>query len=258
MKDIGTGKEMTTEKNVHCKYCDQEITTRAKVCHHCGKYKSYLFQFIMPSTAVVMMIVAFVQCVMAWLQYDESKRKRIEADAVLMEARHVFSIASTNSVSIKKEALKVLANSKKISQNAIVESNKALQISNKVSETAMDISRKAKKDINDTVKLVREQLRPAVIFDKNGNIISNLGAMTYISKISVVKGKNNAISKIIVSCSELLQKAPMLEALDGGYYVASERGKNNDWIFKFVSIEYYVAPEPPKSPRDRFRLEILQ
>lgn len=74
------------DKSVSCKYCLERINEGAKVCHTCGKDQRKLInkiQYIASSTALLLVIIAGVQAYNSHLQYQEAKRKRIEAEQVL-------------------------------------------------------------------------------------------------------------------------------------------------------------------------------
>lgn len=109
---------------------------------------------------------------------------------------------------------------------------------------------------------VRHSIKPTAIFNIDGSVIANMGAMDYISDIKVEKEKFETYDKIfkikiIVSPKELLNVAPMLEALDGTYKITSKRGNKYDWIYILEPIVLLAVYEPAIKEAERFRIEII-
>jgi hypothetical protein len=57
----------------------------------------------------MLVLIAALQVVMGWLQYDESKRKRIEAEEVLVKAQKVFTNVSSSSIEMKHKVDNVMS-----------------------------------------------------------------------------------------------------------------------------------------------------
>ncbi len=109
---------------------------------------------------------------------------------------------------------------------------------------------------------VRHNIKPTAIFNSDGSVIANMGAMGYISDIKVEKAKYKTYDKIfkikiIVSPKEFLNVAPMLESLDGTYRINSKRGNRYDWIYMLEPIVLLSVEESAQTSEDRFRIEIL-
>ena len=146
-----------------CKYCQQEINLKAKVCHHCGKDQRFHFQYFASSTAFLMVIIAISQAVMGWLQYDESKMKRIEAEEVLAKAesnsKRVFGIASTNSYNSSKKAEEISLYAKNETAKAVAKSIEVLTIANDNALLAKNMTENSKTEMKNTVTAVNSQLK---------------------------------------------------------------------------------------------------
>jgi hypothetical protein len=133
-------------------------------------------------------------------------------------------------------------------------------------ETLSYIDRRVDKSIASPgfIGKVRHNIKPTAIFNIDGSVIADMGAMGYISDIKVekekYKGSNKIFKvKIIITPKELLNVAPMLEALDGNYNIATKRGHKYDWIYDLRPVIVIVTEESDQTHThaERFRIEIL-
>lgn len=77
------------EEILHCKYCFNEIDSKAKICHHCGKWQKSCKNYPWPT------IISVVIIVLALLEFREATFKRIEAKhALLMANEAIFKADS--------------------------------------------------------------------------------------------------------------------------------------------------------------------
>jgi hypothetical protein len=106
------------------------------------------------------------------------------------------------------------------------------------------------------IRQLSRSLRPSVIFDERGSILTDLGAMRYLRDIQVQPQK--AGITIVVSPLEHLGAEPVLEALDGDFVVRSERGHKFDWIFRLYPVPSLLVEDVPRRERLRFRLELIR
>ena len=112
------------------------------------------------------------------------------------------------------------------------------------------------------INKVAQSMRPSVIFDLNGSILSDMGAMQYIEDIKV-DVKKPLRYDIIISPKKFLSVAPILECLDEQPKMIIKRGKKFDWIYELYEPMRITAegPEPPKGAELmglRFRLEVIK
>jgi hypothetical protein len=110
---------------------------------------------------------------------------------------------------------------------------------------------------DDFLKKLARSVRPSLVFDENGSILADMGAVPFVSNISVTKGPKDSL-EIIVSPVEYLGIEPVLEALDDQYTIRVERGKKFDWVFYLAGVQTLVLESSPKRDRGRFRLEIIR
>lgn len=108
-------------------------------------------------------------------------------------------------------------------------------------------------------KISEKVKRPIVIFDQNGSILVNNGAMKFIDDIKVLSNdQNKQPEKIIVSPNIHLNTSPVLESLDDDFVIVSNRGNKFDWIYELGSINHLVLESSSKPKKiKRFRLEII-
>lgn len=114
------------------------------------------------------------------------------------------------------------------------------------------------------IRSVARNVRPAVIFDSEGSILADQGAMQYISKLDVNKGvedkKDNQGMTIYTMSISLLPKEhlsnpPLLQTIDPAIYfnIDERRGKGLEWIIK---VRWQLTTEAKKP--FRFRLEVIK
>jgi len=109
----------------------------------------------------------------------------------------------------------------------------------------------------DFLKKLARSVRPSLVFDEKGSILADMGAVPFVSSISVSKGPKDSL-KITVSPVEYLGIEPVLEALDDQYTIRAERGQKFDWVFHLAGIQTLILESSPKRDRGRFRLEIIR
>ena len=109
----------------------------------------------------------------------------------------------------------------------------------------------------DFLKKLARSVRPSLVFDEKGSILADMGAVPFVTNISVSKGPKDSL-KITVSPVEYLGMEPVLEALDDQYTIRAERGQKFDWVFHLAGIQTLVLQSSPKRDRSRFRLEIIR
>jgi|APFre7841882654_1041346.scaffolds.fasta_scaffold39344_2 hypothetical protein len=109
----------------------------------------------------------------------------------------------------------------------------------------------------DFLKQLARSVRPSLVFDVKGSILADMGAVPFVTNISVSKAPKDGL-KITVSPVEHLGMEPVLEALDDHYIIRAERGQKFDWVFHLSGIPYFVGESMPKRDRSRFRLEIIR
>jgi hypothetical protein len=97
-------------------------------------------------------------------------------------------------------------------------------------------------------------LRPMVIFDENGSILLDHGAMEVLENITVARGDGgNVPENIVIRPKRHLAYAPILQTLENELInVEAKRGKGHEWLYK---LEYVMFTDEPGNRR--FRLEIL-
>ena len=109
----------------------------------------------------------------------------------------------------------------------------------------------------DFLKRLARSVRPSLVFDEKGSIISDMGAVAFVSNISVTKEPKDTLT-IVVSPVEYFGVEPVLEALDDRYAISAKRGQNYDWIFHLSGIQTFLLESSAEVERHRFRLEIIR
>ncbi len=112
-------------------------------------------------------------------------------------------------------------------------------------------------DSPETIDKLSKLIRPAVIFDNEGRVLADLGAMEYIESICVTGslGPTTMDSiRIEVECKKFLDLPPLLTLLDTsfGNTTPTRTGKFG-WIFELGPMSY-----SSDDATFRFRLEVLR
>ena len=108
----------------------------------------------------------------------------------------------------------------------------------------------------EVLKEIAYYLRPSLTFDHNGTIISDSGARKFIKDIKVVMGKNEP-EAIVLSPSEHLNTAPILECLNYNFSYSTKRVSTSDWQYS-LSSPNYVTWQGPGIKEWIFRIEIIR
>jgi len=106
------------------------------------------------------------------------------------------------------------------------------------------------------LRKISASLRPMVIFDENGSILLDQGAMEVLEKIEVLRpaGDGNVPTEILIHPKRHLANAPLLQTLENELIdIAVSRGKGYEWRYQ---LEYQMFDHVVTEKR-RFRLEVL-
>jgi hypothetical protein len=109
------------------------------------------------------------------------------------------------------------------------------------------------------VKHLNSKLRPTVIFNEHGTILSDSGGMEHIREITVIrseKDKNDFI--VTIRPTRFLAVEPLMEPLDSQFVVTARQGQGFDWVFTLDAINTYALESSATlSHPERFRLEMV-
>ena len=89
----------------------------------------------------------------------------------------------------------------------------------------------------ETIKQIAYLIRPALVFDQNGNFEIDNGAAQFIKDVKVQKNEKGEVQKVTVSPKESLNVQPLLTCLNGTIYFQAKRQKS-DWVFEVVGPDY--------------------
>ena len=111
------------------------------------------------------------------------------------------------------------------------------------------------------IKKVASHVRPYVIFDEDGAIHVDGGAMQCLEEIEVeqtVKEGRLKHLKFIVTPKSYLANAPLLEIYSLiTFYTTNRRGSGHQWVYELTPAASISGPDNIKEVH-RFRLEILR
>lgn len=106
------------------------------------------------------------------------------------------------------------------------------------------------------IRKISASLRPSVIFDENGSILYDQGAMQIIDNIQINRedAKNNSLpAEIIINPKRHLAHAPLLQTLETELIdILATRGKGFEWRYR---LDYQMSNGVFDHKR-RFRLEV--
>ena len=106
------------------------------------------------------------------------------------------------------------------------------------------------------LRKIADSLRPTVIFDENGSILIDQGAMKIIEKIDVVcsAGDDNLPEEIVIYPNRHLAHAPLLQGLEDEMLdLEIKRAKGYEWRYRLN----YVSTVEAYTGKRRFRLEVF-
>lgn len=116
--------------------------------------------------------------------------------------------------------------------------------------------------INDEqlIKKIASHVRPYVVFDENGSVLVDGGAMQYLEEIEVGKlTEDDFTIEVTVTPKDHLANAPLIEALSKyEIFAVPERGRGHQWIYKMRIEVVRDSGRGEHLQPARFRLEILR
>ena len=119
------------------------------------------------------------------------------------------------------------------------------------------LNAKVRERVNDPefIRKVAAQVRPSVIFDGNGTILADIGAMQFLEKIEVAGLYAGAgVQQIVVYPKEHLAYPPLLQSVDSATWeIRAKRGKAYQWVY-----ELSLNSTADNQKEFRFRLEIIR
>jgi hypothetical protein len=106
----------------------------------------------------------------------------------------------------------------------------------------------------EVIKKIQDAVKPSLIFDQNGSILSDQGGQKLIGKLKVTENKNGFVERIVVPLNDP-NACPILTSLDNTvtYSINPSRGEMSDVIFD-LELRGYSKPRPSKS---LFKLEFV-
>ncbi|NQT15892.1 MAG: hypothetical protein HQ582_24260 [Planctomycetes bacterium] len=108
-------------------------------------------------------------------------------------------------------------------------------------------------------------VKPDLVFDENGSVLSDRGASAFIRDGGIHVTKDTSSDpdsrglpiKIRVAFAKHLRTAPMLSSLNpDAVFIFSDRGSGFEWVY---TLEYSMITTPPstRAVARRYRLEIV-
>lgn len=99
------------------------------------------------------------------------------------------------------------------------------------------LNTKVDERVNDPefIRKVATQVRPSVIFNHNGSILADLGAMQFVDKIEVSGFPTDLLEKlnVIVYPKLHLPYPPLIESVDSSsWFISSKRGVGYQWSYE--------------------------
>jgi hypothetical protein len=106
------------------------------------------------------------------------------------------------------------------------------------------------------LKRLADAIRPSCVFDQQGAILVDMGAMKFIDSIDVAPlPENDLPPKIVIHPRRYLANAPILTTLDPFVMsVSAERGPKFDWVY---TLSYVGGSDHTDWKHIRYRLEVV-
>ena len=186
-------KEMS-DNTKQCHYCKLTIEQDATVCQHCSKAQNRVIEGIKQTSAVVtifMVIIALAQVIFAYLQMQESRKKRIEATEVLLESKRVLNVTENRATQISKEAEETLENAKIESKAAVDNSKIVLSKAEFDVVTAMIAVKEVERKASEVMSKLNQQIENV---ERSLNSFQSDSSKTLVSlekELSFLTSRNN-------------------------------------------------------------------
>ena len=249
MNDSGISKAKT------CKCCYQVIEQNASICHHCGRHQNWIVRNLTNAgllITVVMMLIAFGQLL-------EARKHRIDASDALERASKAEGIATSAANDMTNIQARVKAQEKNISDVAAsaIEAKKQSTLVNELAnKVQMDVKRVANVagQAEAELKKLQSYVRPSIIFDQNGAVLSDQGAGGLIEALKVSLDKSGFVETIAITL-KVPNIFPVLTSLDNtvNYSFNIVQGTKLDFICELEMRSY----SKPRSKTSLFSLEIV-
>lgn len=107
------------------------------------------------------------------------------------------------------------------------------------------------------MELARSQ-RPSMVFDENGTVLSDFGAMRLLRDFDVALTEDKKAWLVKLTPLEFLGVEPLVESLDNDAVIKARRGKGLEWLIEIHPLSSLLLAESPEPGPLRFRLEILR
>ena len=114
------------------------------------------------------------------------------------------------------------------------------------------------------IQMIARQVRPSVVFDADGRVLADSGAMALLDEVpQVILPKQNDrsfIARILITPKRFIAE-PVIESLDYSFIaVSAHRAKGLSWEIVLSDRAELISgegPNPEKLPSPRYRLELV-
>jgi len=98
-----TNLEQATDKDTNrlCRYCVKNISTEAKVCHHCGRHQNRIVQY----SDRIGLLVSIIMLLIAFSQLREARQERVAASDAVTKAQQAERSTKSLHEAFRQQAL---------------------------------------------------------------------------------------------------------------------------------------------------------
>jgi hypothetical protein len=252
-KDFKDDNGISKTKTCNC--CNQVIRQNASVCHHCGRHQNWIVR----NLANAGLLITIAMMLIAYGQLREATKQRLAASDALHRASKAEGIATNVASDVTNIQARVKAQEDLISAVAAsaIEAKKQLTSVNELANKAqMDVKKVSNVagQAEAELKKLQSYVRPSIIFDQNGAVLSDQGALGLIEDLKVSMEKSGFVGTIAITL-KAPNIFPVLTSLDKtvNYSFNIVQGKKLDVIYELEMRGY----SQPRSTTSLFSLEII-
>lgn len=110
--------EPSRAANVRCKYCDEAISSRAKICQHCQKPQIWWRIPPLELASPIGILIALGLLVLGAFQYRDARSEKIEASVALKQASEALKQASAANMRASSAEAKLNSQKEEINRYA--------------------------------------------------------------------------------------------------------------------------------------------
>jgi hypothetical protein len=100
-------EEPPPPKRIPCLYCDQEISSRARICFHCNRPQKWWKVHHLEMASLLGVVLALGLLILSVFQYQDTKKDRIDAKKALERSTKALERASLAEAKLNRQRVDI-------------------------------------------------------------------------------------------------------------------------------------------------------